>query len=93
MQPRLAAPQRGSARRLHQIGETDLDVHERRHVRAGAPAGQEARPAVVVERRTEIGRRWIEAAAFGELRKLSLAEHRAARRRLRLAITAAPAIP
>lgn len=57
------------------------------------PAGQEGRPSVVVERRTEIGRRWIEPAAFGELRKLSLAEHRASRRRLRLAITAATPIP
>jgi hypothetical protein len=39
---------------------------------------------MVVERRTEITRRWIDATEFAELRKLSLAEHRASRRRVRL---------
>ena len=40
---------------------------------------------VVVERRSELRRRWFEPAELAELEELALAEHRAARRRIRLA--------
>jgi transglutaminase-like putative cysteine protease len=39
---------------------------------------------LVLERRTELRRRWIEPAAFPALKELSLAELRASKRRLRL---------
>lgn len=38
---------------------------------------------LVVERRTELARRWIEPADFAALKELSLAEHRALKRRVR----------
>ena len=38
----------------------------------------------VIERRTELARRWIEPADFADLKALALAEHRAQRRRVRL---------
>lgn len=40
---------------------------------------------VVVERRSELRRRWIEPGELADLEELALAEHRAARRRIRLA--------
>jgi len=40
--------------------------------------------AALIERETEIRRRWVEPAQGTELRELALAEHRTAKRRLRL---------
>ncbi|MFP5286619.1 MAG: DUF3857 domain-containing transglutaminase family protein [Thermoanaerobaculia bacterium] len=39
---------------------------------------------LILERRSELRRRWIEPAAFPALKEISLAEHRASKRRLRL---------
>jgi transglutaminase-like putative cysteine protease len=39
---------------------------------------------LVLERRSELRRRWIEPAAFPALKEISLAEHRASKRRLRV---------
>lgn len=39
---------------------------------------------LTLERRSELRRRWIEPAAFPALKEISLAEHRASKRRLRL---------
>lgn len=39
---------------------------------------------LVLERRSELRRRWIDPAAFPALKEVSLAEHRASKRRLRL---------
>lgn len=39
---------------------------------------------LILERRSELRRRWIEPAAFPALKEISLAEHRASKRRLRV---------
>jgi hypothetical protein len=45
---------------------------------------QEGR-TLVLERRSELRRRWIDPAGFPALKEIALAEHRANKRRLRLA--------
>lgn len=54
---------------------------------ATSPSADPTRATLRVERRTEIRQRWIDPASFPELRALSLAEHRGARKRIRLAIS------